>query len=319
MRDAIKFARPASSWRDYLKIARPDHWVKNIFVLPGCALAITLSGRISPATPLLIIHSLIVTCLIASANYTINEFLDAKFDRFHPIKKDRPGAQGHLWAPLVVVQWALLSAVGLALAAEASWPMFAAAAFLLFMGILYNVEPIRTKDRAYLDVLSESINNPIRLTIGWVVILPGQLPPSSLLICYWMGGAFLMAMKRYSEYRRIGSPEIAGSYRRSFRVYTERTLLLSSFFYALTASLLLGVFLIKYRIEYLLTVPLFALLFTQYFSLSMEADSAAQAPEKLYKEKSLVIVVFALVASVAILTFIDIPALAILMEPVRYW
>jgi hypothetical protein len=50
----------------------------------------------------------------------------------------------------------------------------------------------------------------------------------------------------------------------------------------------------------------------------MEADSAAQAPEKLYKEKTLVIVVFALVASVGVLTFVNIPVLAILMEPVRY-
>ena len=30
------------------------------------------------------------------------------------------------------------------------------------MGVAYNVPPVRTKDRAYLDVLSESVNNPLR-------------------------------------------------------------------------------------------------------------------------------------------------------------
>ena len=99
--------------------------------------------------------------------------------------------------------------------------------------VVYNVRPFRAKDRPYLDVLSESLNNPLRLLLGWSVVLGNQLPPSSVLITYWMGGAFLMGIKRYAEYRAIGDPVAAGRYRRSFRRYTETTLLLSSFFYAL--------------------------------------------------------------------------------------
>ena len=75
------------------------------------------------------------------------------------------------------------------------------------MGIIYNVRPIRSKDRIYLDVLSESINNPLRLLLGWSAVLAGMLPPSSILMAYWMGGAFLMAVKRYAEYRFINDPE----------------------------------------------------------------------------------------------------------------
>ena len=29
--------------KNYIKIARPDHWVKNAFILPGIAIAILLT------------------------------------------------------------------------------------------------------------------------------------------------------------------------------------------------------------------------------------------------------------------------------------
>lgn len=117
----------------------------------------------------------------------------------------------------------------MAIAQALGMPFALTAAVLLLMGIAYNVPPLRTKDRPYLDVLSESVNNPLRLLMGWFVVIPDQLPPYSLMLAYWMGGDFLMAMRRYSEYRRIGDPARAGAYRRSFRRYTEETLLLSSF------------------------------------------------------------------------------------------
>lgn len=74
------------------------------------------------------------------------------------------------------------------------------------------------------------------------MVVQGAFPPASILLSYWMGGAFLMAMKRYAECRSIKDAALAGRYRRSFKFYTEDGLLLSSFFYALTASFLLGIF-----------------------------------------------------------------------------
>src|SRR5690606_37839768 len=73
----------------------------------------------------------------------------------------------------------------------------------LISGLIYNVNPLRSKDRVYLDVITESINNPIRLMLGWAMVDATALPPSSLLLSYWMGGAFLMTVKRFAEYRSI--------------------------------------------------------------------------------------------------------------------
>lgn len=111
--------------------------------------------------------------------------------------------------------------------------------------------------------------------------------PSSLVLGYWMCGAYLMAIKRYAEYRMIGDKETAGKYRKSFKYYYEKTLMISSFFYAMFAVFLIGVFLTKYRIEMILFMPFLCFLFCYYFMLSYESDSAVQKPEKLFKEKGI--------------------------------
>ena len=154
--------------------------------------------------------------------------------------------------------------------------------------------------------------------LGWSAIAHNAFPPSSILLAYWMGGAFLMGVKRYAEYRFINDPERAGLYRRSFRYYTEESLLLSSFFYALSSAFFLGNFLIKYRVEFLVTFPLFAMLFTWYLSIGMQLHSPTQNPEKLYKEKAFVGFVAFLVLVVVTMFIVDIPVLHILLESISY-
>jgi 4-hydroxybenzoate polyprenyltransferase len=319
--DAAPCDSPLVNWnaiRDYARLARVDHWFKNVFMLPGTALAILFLHipLVRAVWPTLI--AILSTCLLASANYVINEWLDAEFDRHHPRKRFRPSAAGRIKASLVALEYLALMGVGLALAALLSPEFVFWAVALLVMGVLYNVRPFRLKDKVYLDVLTESVNNPLRLLLGWSAIAPGILPPSSSLLTYWFGGAFLMAVKRYAEYRSIGNPKQAALYRRSLGYYTEKKLLLSAFFYALTSALFLGVFLIKYRIEFLLTFPLFALLFVWYLALGMRPHSTTQHPEKLYLEKGFLAYVVVLCVTVFVLFIVDIPSLQVLTESVIY-
>jgi 4-hydroxybenzoate polyprenyltransferase len=297
--------------RSYIQIARPDHWIKNIFVLPGAAAAYAVAPHDAGLAHILAVLAigLISVCLTASANYTINEYLDAAFDRFHPLKKNRPGARGALNGRIVLAEYILLAALGLGIASQISLPFLLCALWLLVMGIIYNVQPLRSKDRAYLDVLSEAINNPIRFLMGWFAITASAVPPVSVLFAYWMGGAFLMAMKRFSEYRRIGDKAQAGLYRRSFITYSENALLLSSFFYAICSAFFIGIFLIKYRVGLVLTFPLYAALFTWYLAVGLRRDSAAQAPEKLYREVALMTFAGFTFLVTALLFIIDVPFL----------
>jgi 4-hydroxybenzoate polyprenyltransferase len=311
--------KPAATIADYVAIARPDHWIKNLFVLPGVVLAWALVPEEATDPSLAAVAlGLIAAAAISSANYVINEWLDAVFDAHHPTKSLRPAVTKRMRAPIVYLEYALLVAFGLLAAAAVSNLCLVAAVLFVLSGVVYNVEPLRIKDRPYVDVLAESLNNPIRLLIGWSTVAPSLLPPSSLVIAYWMGGGFLMAIKRLAEYRTIAATDgtaVLGAYRRSFRYYTVERLLIIAFLYALLAAFFIAVFLIKYRIEYLLSFPLFALLFTVYLRIGLKQGSNAQTPEKLFKEPLLLAIVAMLVTSLVVLTVIDIPGLSVLSEP----
>ena len=71
-----------------ISMIRIDHWFKNIFVLPGIIFAFLLTDKTFDLENLLYYFRLLfAVCLIASSNYLINEFLDSKFDKYHPTKK----------------------------------------------------------------------------------------------------------------------------------------------------------------------------------------------------------------------------------------
>ena len=311
-------SREAARWVDYVALARPNHWVKHIFILPGIALALLLRPRPLQEVLTDVALGLISAALLASANYVLNEWLDAQSDRHHHSKSKRPAVAKRLSPAVVVCEYLALVAIGLGLAWALSVPYLVVSSLLLVSGLVYNIRPVRTKEIPFLDVISEAINNPIRLTLGWVMVDPTTLPPGSLLLAYWMGGAFLMALKRLGEYRSAeseGRLEALSVYRRSFQRYTEESLLLSSFLYALLAAFFLAVFLIKYRIEYLLSLPIFAVLFVLYLHVALKTDSTVQEPEKLHRETALVVTVVVLAVALALLTWIDLPILERLTSP----
>src|SRR5438045_7795678 len=89
----------------YLRIARFDHWIKTIFMLPGLAFGYLSAGAIPPTFASDLLVSLLSLGLLASANYTINEYLDAEFDRYHPQKQNRAGVKEPLDARIVWLEY----------------------------------------------------------------------------------------------------------------------------------------------------------------------------------------------------------------------
>jgi 4-hydroxybenzoate polyprenyltransferase len=296
------------SIKPYLSIARFDHWVKNVFVLPGILIGIAAGGRIDSGLLFRIVIGLLAVGMIASSNYIINEIMDEPFDRHHPTKRNRPIPSGLVSLPVAYCQWIVFMAIGMGLSFLISAPFAATMAVLWIMGVAYNIPPLRTKDVPYLDVTSESINNPLRMLAGWYITLTPSMPPGSLLVCYWMIGAYFMGIKRFAEYREIANAAVAAAYRRSFAYYTEASLLVSIMFYASLAMLTFGAFLVRYRMELVLAFPLVAFVMAIYLKLAYEPNSAVQNPEYLYKENRLILPVALCSLTLVFLLFVNVPA-----------
>lgn len=270
----------------YVSVMRPDHWLKNIFIVFGHAAAVVLLDlSLTPELLLLAAFSLLPACLVASANYIINEILDAPFDRVHPTKKHRAVASGAAKEPVLWVLFALLIVVAWAMAAPVLNVSYQLSLLLLFLsGLAYNVRPLRLKDRAFWDVIAESFNNPIRLWLGWYAVAPAaSFPPLSVILAWWMFGALLMTGKRYAEYRFIGDPELSGKYRRSFRVYTEKSLLIAMITYANLFCFCAGAAVAIYKPNLVFVFPLIVAAIIAYFQAAISVEGARLEPEQLLK------------------------------------
>jgi hypothetical protein len=185
---------------------------------------------------------------------------------------------------------------------------------LWVMGCTYNIPPLRTKDVAHLDVLSEAVNNPIRLLAGWYIV-SHAFPPASLLLSYWMVGCYFMAVKRFAESREIPDSLQAARYRRSFAYYTPDRLLVAIVFYASAAMLFFGAFTMRYKFELILSFPFVALVMAVYLRLAFKANSPAQHPEELYRERLLMASILACILVMIALLAVDIPSLQTIFAP----
>ncbi len=313
-------ARPVQTIWPYVQLARIDHWLKNTFMLLGVLVAFFYEpASLTWASLPLVVCGLLATCLVTSSNYVLNELLDGPTDSFHPEKKYRPVPSGKIRSGFGFTEWLVVGAAGALVASFMSFSFFMSAITLWLMGIAYNVPPLRTKELPYLDVLSESLNNPLRLFLGWFAVVPDKVPPLSLILAFWMVGAYFMATKRFAEYRHIGNAQTAAQYRRSFGYYNENRLLVSMLIYATMSALFSGIFIVRYRVELILFVPVAAGFFGYYLSLGLKQDSPTQYPERLYRERGFVSYVLLSIVVLVLLMLVRVPALynVFNVEPAR--
>jgi decaprenyl-phosphate phosphoribosyltransferase len=295
--------RRAPAVLEYLKVCRIDHWLKNIFILFGHAVALILvpAVKADSATFGLALFSLVPACLIASANYILNEILDAPFDRSHPTKRNRGVAAGRVNVRVLWVMMGVLIVAGFWMSLAFFKSGYTLALGLLWLsGLAYNVPPLRLKDRAFLDVIAESFNNPIRLWLGWYALVPslGVVPPLSIVLAWWAFGGLLMTGKRYSEFRFIGDAVLSGHYRRSFRAYTEGRLLLAMIIYTSSFCFCTGIAMATYsRLHNLVFVfPMVLVAILAYFRQAMSEKGARLEPEQLLQNKWIILATVATTA-----------------------
>ncbi len=277
------------SIRDYTSILRVDHWHKNLFLLPGWLAGLKffdVSVNLTVVSDFAV--TLFFTALVSSINYAINEILDCETDKHHPIKRLRALPSGRLQ---ITTAWYYTIIFTLLVSTFAISLLRIEVIILLIIfflsGLVYNLPPIRAKDKAFFDVIVESFNNPIRLLLGWYSLKASNaFVPSTLIVAFWSIGAFLMTAKRYAEFRFLNiNIEARTLYRKSFSVYSEEKLLLAMILYISLFNLSFGIIVQKYSPDLLMLLPFILIFITWFFKLSFEEDSIIKDPEKIIMKR----------------------------------
>ena len=291
--------------KNYLRLARIDHWVKNVFVIPGALVvlfSLDNSEWFKPSTLLNFFLILLAACLTSSANYTINEWVDRTSDSYHPEKSKRPAVRlQSINARGVVFQYSLLSAAAFGLAIFTTDPTRVSLLLVIFLisGIVYNIRPLRLKEWRVLDVAVEGANNPIRFLLGWSTIKTDRFPNGYLLVGYFASGVFLMIMKRYAEKKYFDKLELDPyRYRKSLSRYSYSGIIAIAITSATISVSTLGIY--AYGINPFLvftTIPLTALFLIYYF-LGLRSHMSIQHPEKLWNKYVLLLFAFCILVLV---------------------
>ena len=160
---------------DVWKLARPRHWVKNLFVFAPVFFAIRLND---PFVLLASMQAFAAFCLAASAIYVINDILDASVDRLHPVKRDRPLAANRISIRTAMLYAALLLCAAVALVWSLGREALAGLMLYFVLNIIYSW---KWKHIAVLDITIIAVGFLLRLQVGsaatgiplsaWIVLL----------------------------------------------------------------------------------------------------------------------------------------------------
>lgn len=174
-----------------LKLIRPTHWIKNLFLL----IPLFFAGSIFHVESLEIITlGIIAFNLIASAVYIINDLADIEVDRIHPLKKERPLASGAVSRPTAIILLVIFLLSGLLLSYLLNPTFFILLNCYLVLNIAYS---FGLKNIAIVDLFIVSLGFLLRIYSGGV--LSGVEVSHWLSIMVLLLSLFLVLAKRRDD------------------------------------------------------------------------------------------------------------------------
>ena len=181
---------------EYIRLLRPRQWVKNVFVFAGVVFS---RNFFYPESVERSILAFAVFSILSSGGYIINDILDFKEDRAHPVKSRRPIAAGKIGRLQAAFLAALLFATSLIAAVVLSLDFFYVC---VAYAILITIYSLFVKNLVILDVLFVAIGYVLRAIAGAVVITVEI--SSWLLLCTLLIALFLAISKRRTEIVLLG-------------------------------------------------------------------------------------------------------------------
>lgn len=177
----------------YIKLLRPHQYVKNLFILSPLFFAFKFRDMDLLGKVLLVTACF---CLVASAIYILNDYLDVEEDRKHPTKRNRPIASGKVPPRNALVIMVLLLIVG----GLGLYMISLSALILTGVYVLNNIlYSYRLKHVPLLDITMISVGFVLRLFIGEAAG-DGELPLSMwIILCTFLLAMFLALAKRRDD------------------------------------------------------------------------------------------------------------------------
>lgn len=180
-----------------LRLARPQQWGKNIFVLT----ALIFSGRVLDLDAVRVtLLTLSLFCIASSSIYFLNDYRDIDEDRKHPEKRGRPLAAGDIppWAGLVGFLVLLVVSLAMSLVLVNRTTTLVIALYIA-LNVAYS---LGLKHLVLIDVLVIASGFVLRILAGAAAL---TVPPSTwLVLCAVMISLFLGFTKRRAEVVLLG-------------------------------------------------------------------------------------------------------------------
>jgi len=198
--------------RGMIRTLRPSQWVKNLFVLAPVVFAKHLTH---PSIIKSALGAFAIFCLLAGAVYTLNDLVDVKADRVHPVKRYRPIASGRVPVPVAKAMAVGLVAIAIGGSLLGPWEFALTAIAYFALNLAYS---FGLKKIAYLDVGCIALGFVLRVLAGSFAI---KAPPSEFMIaCTALLALFLGFGKRRHEL----AGQNAAKQRAALEAYSARAL-----------------------------------------------------------------------------------------------
>lgn len=174
-----------------IRLLRPKHWIKNLFVLAPLIFSGLFTRRVDTLRAL---AGTLLFCVAASFVYVLNDLADLRVDVLHPVKRlTRPLASGAVSVTTARVMLVLLGAIVLA-GAFVSVPLDAVLIGYILLNVLYSSWLKRVP---VVDIFCVAAGFVLRVYAGAVAI---SVPLSSWMLVTTLSIAlYLAAIKRRDE------------------------------------------------------------------------------------------------------------------------
>ena len=179
---------PRTGSMPLLRLLRPKHWIKNLFVLAP----LIFSGLFTRADARLdALFGALLFCVAASMVYIVNDLADLKIDALHPVKRvERPLASGAVSVTTARIVLVVLGALLIA-GSLVSVPLVGVLIVYIVLNLLYSTW---LKRMPVVDIFCVAAGFVLRVYAGAVVI---NVPLSSWMLVTTLAIAlYLAAIKR---------------------------------------------------------------------------------------------------------------------------